>query len=180
MAQPAENYVPQNFDSRHRRQAVKSWALTTLVVFSWVAVIAAAPLFAAAGSESVSGPIYNFFSYLCHQMPDRSLHLASHQLAVCSRCFGVYFGLFAGLLAYPLWRPIDDIEPLPRIWLFLSLVPIGTDWALTAFDIWENTHASRFVTGLILGFACATYIVPAVVEITRNMTSRPRPASRKV
>jgi uncharacterized membrane protein len=73
-------------------------------------------------------------------------------------------------LVYPLWRPIDKIEPLPRFWLFLSLIPIGVDWSLGFFKVWENTFTSRFVTGLILGAACATFMVPALVEIARNLT----------
>jgi uncharacterized membrane protein len=77
-----------------------------------------------------------------------------------------------GFAIYPLWRRIDDIEPLPKMWLFLSLIPITIDWSLTVFGIWENTHLSRFVTGLILGTACATFIVPSIVEITRNLTGR--------
>ena len=67
------------------------------------------------------------------------------------------------------WRKVDDIEPLPRIWLFLSMLPIGIDWSLGVFGIWENTHVSRFITGGILGFACATYIIPALVEIFRYL-----------
>jgi uncharacterized membrane protein len=77
-------------------------------------------------------------------------------------------------LINPLWRRIDETEPIARIWLFLSLVPIGIDWSLGVFGIWENTFTSRFLTGLILGVACATFIVPAIVEITRNFTLRSR------
>jgi uncharacterized membrane protein len=84
-------------------------------------------------------------------MPERSFHLDGHALAVCSRCFGVYFGLVAGFAAYPFFRPIDEIEPLARFWLFLALVPISVDWSLGVFGIWENTHLTRFVTGAILG-----------------------------
>jgi uncharacterized membrane protein len=79
-----------------------------------------------------------------------------------------------GFAVYPLWRKVDDIEPLPRIWLFLAMVPIGIDWGLTIFGIWENTHLSRLVTGLILGFACATYIIPALVEIFRYLLLKRR------
>jgi len=75
---------------------------------------------------------------------------------------------------YPLWRRIDEIEPISRIWLFLSLIPIGVDWSLTIFGIWDNTFTSRLITGLILGVACATFIVPATVEITRNLIYRSR------
>ena len=125
------------------------------------------PVALAYGIESVSHPLYKFFSFICHQIEGRSFHLDGHPFGVCSRCFGVYFGLFAGFVLYPVWRRVDDIEPLPRIWLFLSMVPIGIDWGLGVFGIWENTHISRFITGLILGIACATYIIPALVEIFR-------------
>ncbi len=143
-----------------------------VVVAVWVLLTVAAPLAKASGFDAVSSPLYNFFGYICHQISDRSFHVNGEQFAVCSRCFGVYFGLFFGFAIYPLWRNIDEIEPLRRVWLFLSLIPIGIDWSLTVFGIWENTQLSRFITGLILGVACATFIVPAIVEITRNLTRR--------
>jgi uncharacterized membrane protein len=139
-------------------------------------LILAAPIAKANGVNGLASPLYGFFSYLCHQMPDRSFHIVGEQFGVCSRCFGVYAGLVAGFVIYPLWRRADEIEPLSKIWLFLSLVPITIDWSLTFFGIWENIDLSRFLTGLILGIACATYIVPAIVEITRNMAIRRRPA----
>jgi uncharacterized membrane protein len=107
-------------------------------------------------------------------MPDRSFDVLGEKFGVCSRCFGVYFGIVFGFLIYPFWRRIDDIEPIARIWLFLSLVPIGVDWLLGVTGIWANTFTSRFLTGLLLGTACATFIVPAIVEITRNFTLRSR------
>lgn len=168
MTEPAETYIPTDISRHFRSQAFRVWGVTLAVVFVWVFVIVLAPVAREFG-WAVAGPIYTFFSYICHQLPERSLHIDSHPLAVCSRCFGVYFGLFAGLLTYPLWRKIDEVEPLPRIWLFLSLVPISIDWSLTVFGVWENTHVSRFFTGLILGIACAVYIVPAFVEIRRNI-----------
>ncbi|HBR56833.1 MAG TPA: hypothetical protein DEA22_05095 [Blastocatellia bacterium] len=149
-------------------QARLVWTAALFVVAAWAAAIITAPLLAAFGFNGISGPIYYFFSHLCHQMPGRSFHTLGHQFAVCSRCSGVYFGLLAAFLAYPLLRKMEEIEPLPRIWLFLALIPIGADWSLGIFGIWENTHLSRFITGLILGGACAVYIIPALVEIARN------------
>lgn len=169
MSQPAENYIPNSLQKSNRTQALRVWAITSGVVLVWVAAIIAAPVLVPSG---ISASVYSFFSYICHQIPDRSLHLASHQMAVCSRCFGVYFGLLLGIIVYPLWRRIDESEPISRVWLFASLVPITIDWALTMFGIWENTHLSRFVTGLILGFACATFIVPTIVDIKRNLSHR--------
>ena len=168
MTEPASNYISIDLNKRFHDQARRVWIVATVVVLAWVGLIIGAPIL----SPTASSPIYTFFSYICHQIPERSLHLFGHQLAVCSRCFGVYAGLLVGMIVYPLWRPIEDIEPIPRFWLFLSLVPIGIDWSLTIFGIWENTHASRFITELILGFACSTFIVPALVEIVRNLSSR--------
>lgn len=167
MAEPAENYVPQFMADRMRRQAFWVWGAFSLLVLGWLLLTLIPPIALANGHEGLSAPIYNFFSYICHQMDARSLHIEGHKLGVCSRCFGVYFGLFFGFVVYPLWRRVEDIEPLPRFWLFLAMAPISIDWSLGVFDIWENTHLSRFITGLILGFACATYIIPALVEIFR-------------
>jgi uncharacterized membrane protein len=176
MTELAQNYIPQDIAKHFRTQAFKVWGVTLALVFLWVFAIVLAPYALENGWIGISSPIYTFFSYICHQQPERSLHFDGHPLAVCSRCFGVYFGLFAGLAVYPLWRKIEEVEPLPRFWLFLSLVPIGIDWSLTIFGIWENTHLSRFITGLILGVACATFIVPALVEIKRNMSAKRRTA----
>lgn len=173
MTQPAENYIPQKADSAFRRQAINVWLIGLGIVAVWVMLIILAPLAKAQGAVGISSSLYTFFGFICHQLPDRSFHIAGEQFGVCSRCFGVYFGLLAGFAVYPLWRPIETVEPLPRYWLFLSLVPIAIDWSLTMLGIWENTHLSRFLTGLILGVACATFIIPAIVEITRNWMRRP-------
>jgi uncharacterized membrane protein len=172
MTEPAAIYTPIDLRERLRQQAIRVWLIASAVVFIWVAFVVAAPLLLSNGLTAASSPIYTFFSYICHQIPERSLHIAGHQMAVCSRCFGVYVGLLAGMLVYPLWRSIDEVDAIPRIWLFLSLVPISIDWSLTIFGIWENTHVSRFVTGALLGGACATYIMPALVEVVRNLSYR--------
>ena len=174
MTEPASNYIPLDLQQRFRSQATKVWLIASVVVIAWIAAIVGAPMLLSSGSTFVSSPIYTFFGYICHQIPERSLHLAGHAMAVCSRCFGVYFGLLGGIIVYPIWRRVDDIEPIPRFWLFLSLFPIAVDWSLTMFGIWENTHLSRLVTGAILGGVCATYVVPALVEIVRNIWTRRR------
>lgn len=161
----AENYIPQITSQVLKKRAWKIWSVAFFVVFLWVFLILLAPISEATGLTSVSNPVYAFFSYICHQIPSRSFHLENHAFAVCSRCFGVYFGLLLGFVVYPLFRSVYETEPLPRFWLFAAMIPIGIDWLLGVFDIWENTHVSRFITGLILGAACAVYIIPALVEI---------------
>ena len=166
----AENYTsPKNL----KKQAIKVWIVGLAVVFLWVFVILVAPIAEANNAAGVSRPIYTFFSFLCHQIPERSFHIENHAFAVCSRCFGVYFGLLFGFIIYPFFRSLDEIEPFARIWLFLAIIPIAIDWSLGFFEIWENTHVSRFLTGLILGTACGIFIVPALVEIARLLTRKP-------
>jgi uncharacterized membrane protein len=164
----AEKYRSVAISKGLRTQARRIWIVTLLVAGIWTLLILAPPVARLIDASAISLPLYSFFSYICHQIPERSFHIFGEQIGVCSRCFGVYLGLFLGVAAYPFWRAVESIEPPARFWLFLALVPIGFDWSLTAFEIWENTQASRFITGLILGVACATFIIPALVEITRN------------
>ena len=138
-----------------------------MIIFGWVFLILLAPFAEAYNFTGVSAPVYKFFSFLCHQIPSRTFHVENHAFAVCTRCFGIYAGLLLGFVVYLFFRRVEEIEPLPRVWLFLALVPMGIDWSLSFFDIWENTSLSRFLTGLILGAACAIFIIPALVELVR-------------
>ena len=121
MPGPIENYTPQDVLKGLKSKAFKIWGIVLFLVGVWVFIIIFAPIAKANGWIDISSPIYNFYSYICHQMPSRSFHILEHQFAVSSRCFGVYFGLLIGLLIYPLIRSMDEIEPFPRFWLFLAM-----------------------------------------------------------
>jgi uncharacterized membrane protein len=170
----ADNYTPQNHVEKLRKRAYFTWFITTFLVLIWLLSIISAPIFESGEITSISQPIYYFFSFVCHQMDNRSFHIDEHKFAVCSRCFGVYFGLFAGILTYPIFRKIEENEPLPRIWLFLAMIPIGIDWTLGFMEIWSNTHLSRFITGAILGVACGVFLLPAFADINQLLLARSR------
>ncbi|MCY7375527.1 MAG: DUF2085 domain-containing protein [Pyrinomonadaceae bacterium] len=172
MPDSIENYVPQNLAVKMRRQALVVWGVFGLVIFAWLFAIVLAPIAETNDLTGVSNPIYRFFSFICHQIPDRSFHVHEHAFAVCSRCFGVYFGLFFGFVIYPLLRRVEETEPFPRFWLFLAMIPMGVDWSLGFFDVWANTHFSRFTTGAILGTVCGLFIVPALVELFQLLASK--------
>jgi uncharacterized membrane protein len=165
MPEAIENYTSQIVAGKLRKRAIIAWSIFAFLVFIWVLLIALVPIAEANNLTGVSTAVYTFFSYLCHQNPTRSMHVYEHAFAVCSRCFGVYFGLLFGFFIYPFTRPIEETEPLPRFWLFLAMIPMAIDWLLGVFEIWENTHLSRFLTGTILGAACAVFMVPAIIEI---------------
>lgn len=161
-----ENYVPQNVVTIQKRLAFWVWGIATAVVFLWIAAIVSAPIFEYEGIKSVSQPIYRFFSYMCHQISSRSFHYHEHQFAVCARCFGFYGGFLLGFIVYPLARALNNTDSFPRFWLFAAMIPMGIDVGVDFLEIWKNTHLSRTITGLILGFACAFFIIPALVEIS--------------
>lgn len=162
-----ENYVPQIALKKARRQAFSVWGASGLVIFLWILLILLAPFAEARNLTNLSNPLYNFFGNFCHQDPTRSFHIENHALAVCSRCFGIYFGLLAGFAAYPFFRRVENVEPLRRGWLFLAMIPMWLDWTLGFFGVWANTHWTRFFSGAILGVACAVYLIPALIELYR-------------
>lgn len=165
----AENYVSQTEVVKLRTYSRLVWGVFTFIAFVWLFLIVSAPIFEATGTKSISQPAYRFFSYICHQINSRSFHYHEFPFAVCARCFGVYLGFFLGLIVYPIFRNIENTEPFPRFWLFLAMIPPGIDFSLGFFGIWENTHVSRLITGAILGFACAIFIVPALADIVKHL-----------
>ncbi len=172
MKQSIENYVPQIAVKNMRRQAFFVWGAFALLTTLWIFLILLAPLAQANNLTDISGPIYKFCGYICHQISARSFFIENQPFAVCARCFGIYFGLLLGFLASPFLRPIEKAESPPRFWLLSAMIPMAVDWSLGFFGIWENTHLSRFLTGTILGAACAIFIVPALIEFFRLLASR--------
>lgn len=172
MPDAIENYTPQVVVKTLEKSAKAAWALSFCLALIWVFLILLAPVAEAHNFSGISHPIYNFFGYLCHQIPSRSFYIENHTFAVCARCFGFYFGLLLGFIIYPFSRSLNNTDSFPRFWLFLAMIPMGVDWSLTFFGIWENTHFSRLITGGILGAACAFFIIPALVEISFYLSGK--------
>ena len=156
------------------RVAVYVWAATAAIGVTILAFIVSAPLAVASGHTQFASAIYAAFSYLCHQIPERSFHLAGHKFAVCSRCTGLYAGLALAALVYPLARSLNRVDTPSLLWLILAAFPMGIDFSLTYFGIWQNTHASRFVTGALLGSVAVFYIVPGLIDLSGTLARRRR------
>jgi uncharacterized membrane protein len=129
-------------------------------------LIIVAPLAAAGGHNEIAAAIYFAFSGLCHQRPDRSFFVDGHQFGVCSRCTGIYFGFAFTLLVYPLLRSLRATATPPRKWLLLAALPLAIDFSLTFFGLWENTHTSRLLTGLLLGSVAVFYVMPGIADLS--------------
>ena len=177
-------YIPQcTPGAQSLRRPLLVWGSTATFVLALVALILAAPLMLAHGHEIAGQVIYQAFSRACHQIPGRSFFIAGYPLAVCARCTGLYMGLAAGVLLFPLMRPLRSAETPARLWLIIAAAPTVLDFSLGFFAIWQNTHLSRFVTGALLGMVAAFFIVPGLVDLSRTNwrrffgrdTARPKP-----
>ncbi|MEM6327077.1 MAG: DUF2085 domain-containing protein [Bacteroidota bacterium] len=102
------------------------------------------------------------FSFVCHQIPERSFAVGGVQVALCHRCTGIFGGAVLGLLAAPFLVRLGTevgrvvlrrVPPRRRAvaLLLIALIPVTVDWALGATGLWANTMVSRVLTGTLLG-----------------------------
>src|SRR5436309_3439269 len=152
--------------TRGDRFAVVIWAFTATIALAVLALIITAPLAQAGNHTGFSSTIYTAFSFICHQIPERSFHIAGHQFAVCSRCTGLYSGFAMAALVFPLARSLKRTDTPRRLWLLLAPIPLLIDFSLTYFGFWQNTHVTRFATGALLGAVAVFYIMPGLIEVS--------------
>lgn len=77
------------------------------------------------------------------------------------------------LVLYPLVRSLRNAEFPARHWILVATLPLAIDWGLTFFGIWENTHTSRLLTGLLLGSTAVFYVMPGIIDLSFRIRRRP-------
>jgi uncharacterized membrane protein len=162
-------YIPQ---TNKTRRPLFVWLLSVVIALAFLGMIVGAPVAAANNHNALALTLYHVFGTLCHQLPERSFFIEGHKLAVCSRCSGLYGGFALFLLLYPLIRPLRSTVPPPTKLLILAAIPMLVDFSLTFFGIWENTHSTRFFTGLLLGGVTVFYVMPGLVELSLRIAKR--------
>ncbi|HEV7682748.1 MAG TPA: DUF2085 domain-containing protein [Pyrinomonadaceae bacterium] len=158
-----ENYIPQ---SASNRRPLLMWLVAAAGCVGIMSLIIGAPLGMNSGHSFFGLTIYKAFSYVCHQIPERSFFIAGHQFAVCARCTGIYAGFTVATLLYPLVRSLKQTDAPPRKWLFLGAAPLAIDFTVGYLGIWENTHSSRFATGALLGAVAVFYVMPGLMDLS--------------
>jgi uncharacterized membrane protein len=147
------------------------WVLA-LVLTGLLVVLVTLPPFVGASARSL---IMTGFSGVCHQLPDRSPHIDGVALAVCHRCYGIYWGLFlavAGFLAMYRWDAF--LYRRAPVVLAASLVPLSIDWLGDALGFWTNTPHSRLLTGLVFGIVAGYFVARGVIETFLSRAARVR------
>ena len=151
------------------RRPLLMWTILLTSSLLLIALIVGAPLAHSSGQGIIGGILYQAFSYVCHQQPERSFFIAGLPLAVCARCTGLYAGFALTTLLYPLFTSFRWSDPPERKWLFIAAAPLAIDFGLGLLGMWENTHWSRFLTGALLGGVVVFYVMPALVELSHQL-----------
>jgi uncharacterized membrane protein len=163
MQTASNNYVPQTGSPR---RPLLMWFLAAAGSLALISLIIGAPLALDAGHPFWGLTIYQAFSFVCHQIPERSFFVAAHKFAVCSRCTGLYSGFATAILVYPVVKSLRQTEAPARTWLFIAAAPLAIDYSLGYLGIWDNTHTSRFVTAALLGAVSVFYVMPGLMDLS--------------
>lgn len=91
-------------------------------------------------------PVY---AALCHRLPERSYELGGEPLPVCSRCLGVWLGLFLAAVLAAMGRLRVCRRTVRRALLLLGLM--GVSWLLGRHGLPAEWHLERTVAGLLGG-----------------------------
>lgn len=148
---------------------------------AWCSLFLLAPLSCAASGDAggVGGAIYRALHLVCHQIPERSLHLLGWPLAVCVRCSAIYVGFLAGVLLYPLLRNIDRPALPGRALLLAAALPLLVDGLDIGFFFYDVTNTTRALTGAPFGLVLPFIIVPAAQEAALELLAGASPLPHK-
>jgi uncharacterized membrane protein len=135
--------------------------------------IVAAPLFAGHSHPLLGALLYLIFSPVCHQLPQRSFVLQGYSWAVCHRCAGIYFGLFAGSFLPARWWVCSLPTRRRRQLVLAAATPLLLDVILPYAGLWTNTAGSRFISGFLFGGAMMALLLPGIAEFLSTIRSRP-------
>lgn len=104
---------------------------------------------------------------LCHQMPERSFFIDGHQLCVCSRCTGIYWGALAGWLHLIFRRRLNATAwPMAAnrwiILIFMGFMPLDAMAGLLFGH--DSGNAFRFLVGVGFGYGALLFLQPFVAR----------------
>jgi len=152
--------------------------ILTVVWGALIMATLAAPLLVLFSFPTAAFFTYLPFSFICHQMPERSFAILQNPLAVCHRCSGIYLGLFLGSLLSPLFFRMH--HNARRACIVSSAAFMALDAIIPFTGLWNGFWLCRFLTGLAFGAAAAPFVVMGLNEILQTLSSGiPRVTYRK-
>lgn len=151
-------------------RAGPAWATALAVAVSvWSAAIWTAPAATPSGAGGAA-LVYLAGSFVCHQRPERSFHVAGAQLPVCARCASLYTGGALGMLGWMLARarrrrPVDHRRAL--WWLAAASVPAVVSVSGSITGWWDGTNLLRAAMSMPFGVAVGAVVAAVVARDLR-------------
>lgn len=105
---------------------------------------------------------------LCHQKVERTFSIDAFNMPVCSRCTGIYIGVFLSLLLMVLIeRRIKGELPsqktvMAAVGVFLIM---GAEVMFSMFGLIESSNIIRLATGILTGWFMALLLFPIANNI---------------
>jgi len=114
---------------------------------------------------------YLLFDKLCHQIPSRSYSVNGTQMAVCSRCIGIYGAFTLGWLLMVFISMINSKTRRYGLKLLSFVLLLNfTDIIGNYFGFWSNTLHSRLLFGALLGFAAVFLLADEFFNLKTKKT----------
>jgi uncharacterized membrane protein len=121
----------------------------------------------------LSATVYVIGSFICHQRPERSFHLAGLQLPVCARCLGLYAGAAIGsVTALGLGRIRE-----PRTIAVIAIIPLLVSLVVEWLGVSPLSNVLRAVTGVVAGSVVAAVVLATLhyEQCAPRRRTAPRP-----
>jgi uncharacterized membrane protein len=163
--------------SKHIRN-IYNWYLFILGLICFLPMAAPVLLKLSESSSIFTIPakvIYFAYSFTCHQLAWRSIHVFDFQFAWCSRDTGIWLGIF---LAALLVRTLK-LKGLRWYWIIPFVIPIAMDGIIqtvatavavdpigaTGSVVYISSNLVRFITGSLFGLGVSLWMSPIMAEI---------------
>lgn len=133
-----------------------------------------APTLESSGHHRLASLIYDPFSLICHQLPERSFHIFGYKMAYCERCFAIYGATLLLGLIYGASR--RSMRPATILEAVVLSIPMAIDGFTQLFGWRESTWELRVVTGSLFALAIAWFVFPRLqsgfAEIAHTVEQR--------
>lgn len=100
---------------------------------------------------------YNY-SLVCHTQTDKLFQIGHYHTLVCSRCFGIYLGIFISS-----FFSLFNLKLIINAKIFvLSSIPMIIDILLYTFNVYEYSQLIALLTGLLFGIIGYFFIIDSI------------------
>lgn len=143
--------------------------LTVMAILNAMPVVA--PILAYLGLALPAKAIYFVYSFFCHQLHWRSLHVCDYQYGWCSRCTALWLNvLLTGIML-----KVFKMKPLKWYWLVVFMLPMALDGivqtvaTLLGFSsngeiYYMSNNLVRMITGAFFGIGFGLWVWPTLIE----------------